>query len=104
MMGARISERHIETHLMHGVQARGGLCLKYFNPSAVGFPDRLCMMPGGVTFWVELKAPGKRPRKAQELRHLQLRGLGQTVHVADSTEAVDAILKGYDERRAGHEI
>ena len=103
-MGARISEKYIEMHLLDGVAARGGLCLKYFNPAVVGYPDRLCLLPGGVVFWVELKAPGEKPRKIQGLRHLQLRGLGQTVHVADSIEAVDAILGRYDERRAGHEI
>ena len=104
MMGTTYSEKRIEEYLSREVSARGGLCLKYFNPAMTGYPDRLCMLPGGVTFWVELKAPGKKPRRVQELRHKQLAGLGQSVHVADSPEGVDSILSAYDEGRWSHEV
>lgn len=88
-----ISEKDIEKRLVREVEALGGLCIKYFNPAQTGYPDRLCLLPGGETFWVELKAPGKKLRRSQEIRKAKLESLGQEVHVADSVESVCMLIE-----------
>lgn len=70
----------------------GGLCLKLL-PSLIGIPDRLCLLPGGVVFFVELKAPGQKPRPIQVKRIAQLRRLGFRVEVVDSKERVDEMIQ-----------
>lgn len=52
-----------------------------------GIPDRLCLFPRGRMVFVELKAPGKKPRKLQEVMHSRLRALGFRVEVIDSKES-----------------
>lgn len=86
------SEKSIERYLSDRVRSMGGECLKYSNPSMAGYPDRVALLPGGVTVWVELKSRGARPRALQEVRLARLRDLGHRVHVIDSKEGVDLML------------
>ena len=53
---AEVSEKAIERYLSDSVKELGGICLKYSNPGMAGYPDRICLLPGGVTIWVELKS------------------------------------------------
>ena len=91
------SEKDIEKRLVREVTHRGGLCLKYSNPADRGYPDRLCVMPKGITFWVELKSKGRKPTKLQQSRIAHLRDLGQSVNVIDSAAEMDDLLKQYDD-------
>ena len=50
-------------------------------------------MPGGVVFFVELKALGQKPRPIQVKRHEQLRLLGFRVEVIDSKNGVDEMIQ-----------
>ena len=43
--------------------------------------------------FVEVKAPGQKPRAIQERRHEQLRELGFQVSVLDDPEQIPGILK-----------
>ena len=65
------------------------LYLKFVSPANSGVPDRILIHNGIITF-VELKAPGEKPRKLQEKQIEKLRKHGATVKVIDSIEAVDA--------------
>ena len=58
-----------------------------------GMPDRLVLMPGGRMGFVELKAPGKKPRLLQELRMRQLRRMGFLVAVVDNVAQIDYVLR-----------
>ena len=80
-------------------RARGWLCLKLLSPSMAGLPDRMILTPGGRVYFVELKAPGQKPRRLQESVHNMLRQLGFSVCVLDSKDAVRA----YMERAGGDE-
>lgn len=91
-----LKETDIEKRLVSEVEKRGGECLKYFNPAKIGYPDRICLLPGGVLFWVEVKAPNKIPRNIQLIRMDRLVSLGQSVHVVDTFDAVDQLMKTYD--------
>ena len=83
------SEKNIEAALVREVSKMGGLCLKYASSTTTGYPDRLVLLPEGKVFWVELKSTGKKPGKKQELRHQELRALGQTVFVVDSMHKME---------------
>lgn len=91
---ADVSEKVTEAYLVRRIKDLGGVCLKYSNPGVVGYPDRVAVLPGGVTVWVEVKSRGKRPNKVQQLRHEQLRRLGHNVAVVESKQQVDFLLAG----------
>lgn len=95
---ANVSEKAIERYLCEVVKSLGGVCLKYSNAGAVGYPDRVALMPDGRCVWVELKSKGKKPTKLQMIRIEQLASLGHQVFVADSKERINEILEdvGYD--------
>ena len=92
-----IREREIELKLRKATADRGGLCLKFTPQSWAGAPDRLVLLPGGRMGFVEVKAPGQKPRAIQERRHEQLRELGFQVSVLDDPEQIPEILKEVSE-------
>ena len=69
-------ENRIEKALVQVVKDRGGKCLKWVSPSTRGVPDRIVIMPGNRTIYVETKAPGKplTPMQAKMIKELQARG------------------------------
>ena len=85
-------EKIIEQELVRAVRARGGICPKLASPGTAGMPDRLVLLPGGRAAFVEVKAPGQKPRLLQIARHRLLRSLGFRVYVIDSTEQIGGIL------------
>ena len=90
-------EKQIENKLASEVKKAGGIALKFVSPSFDGMPDRLVLLPDGHIAFVELKAPGKKPRLLQLARHRLLRSLGFRVYVIDSAEQIGGML---DELRA----
>ena len=50
-------ENKVEDRLVLRVEAAGGLCLKLKLCSAVGWPDRTILLPGGRIAFAELKRP-----------------------------------------------
>ncbi|HEO7319343.1 TPA: VRR-NUC domain-containing protein [Streptococcus agalactiae] len=83
------TEKDIENYLKKKTK---GLCLKFTSPGTVGVLDRIVVMKTGV-FFVEVKAPGKKPRPSQILMHKKIKEVGQPVWVVDSYESVDIALK-----------
>ena len=86
-------ERFIEQKLVARVRREGGLCPKFVSPGSDGWPDRLVLMPGGKIAFVELKAPGQKPRPLQLQRHAQLRDLGFIVYVIDDPVQIPEMLE-----------
>ena len=93
-------EKQIEQKLVRAVNARGGVCPKLVCPGMDGMPDRIVLLPHGRIGFVEVKAPGRRPRALQLRRHEQLRALGFQVYVLDSAEKVGDILKAIGGKEA----
>ena len=85
-------EKTIENKLTLAVKKAGGIAVKFVSPSFDGMPDRLVLMPDGHIAFVELKAPGKKPRPLQLSRHRLLRSLGFRVYVIDSVEQIGGML------------
>lgn len=82
-----MKEKHLENELKKSVENLGGICWKLVSPGTAGVPDRICLKAGRVIF-VELKAPGKKPRPIQNRRIKQLQGQGFQVFVIDSTDGI----------------
>ena len=55
-------EKEIEQKLKKMVERHGGLCLKWVCPGWLGVPDRICLLPGGIVIFVELKRPDGKGR------------------------------------------
>ena len=53
---ADVSEKAIERYLCDQVKNLGGVCLKYSSANTAGYPDRVALLPGGRTIWIELKS------------------------------------------------
>jgi len=86
-------ESVIEDHLLLRVAALDGLCIKFVDPGQRGAPDRLVVLPGIPTLYVELKRPHLgRLDSWQERYHARLRARGQRVWVLWSKEDVDAFI------------
>lgn len=96
-------ESVIENHLVERAKALGGEVRKVKWLGRHGAPDRLVMLPPAVlhgnvwrrtvgTVWVELKAPGEKPKPHQVREHDRMRRMGQHVVVIDSLEGVEALL------------
>lgn len=90
---AYVRESSVEDYLVKRVEALGGKAYKTVTPGRKGFPDRLCVLPGGVLFFAELKAPKGVVAPAQLRRIDELKALGQRVFVAPSKADVDHVLK-----------
>lgn len=90
-----MKESTVEEHLIDGVRARRGLCIK-FLPSVAGVPDRIVFLPVGRIYLAELKAPGGRLRPDQRVMHKRLAERGVPVAVLSSKEEVDAWLDNLD--------
>ena len=96
-----MEEKQIELRLVRMTSQMGGMALKFVSPGCDGVPDRLVLLPGGKVGFVEVKAPGKKPRPLQVRRISQIRGLGFPVFVVDGMEQIEEVLqkiKGGDAR------
>ncbi|MCR4638254.1 VRR-NUC domain-containing protein [Ruminococcus sp.] len=88
-----MEEKFIEHKLREIVRERGGIALKFVSPGFSGVPDRLVLMPNGKIAFVEVKAPGEKPRALQVSRHKLLRRLGFKVYVLDSMAGIQRIIE-----------
>jgi len=87
-----VKEKNIEQKFLTAVKAVGGVAVKFVSPGLDGMPDRLALLPGGKMAFVEVKAPGKKPRPIQEARHRMLRRLGFQVYVLDDEKQIGGII------------
>ncbi|RKO63243.1 VRR-NUC domain-containing protein [Caldibacillus debilis] len=86
-------ERDIEEYLRNQVKKAGGKAYKFVSPGNDGVPDRLVLFPGGRVYFVELKAPGKKPRPLQIKQMRDIASFGCNVRAIDSKEGVDAFIR-----------
>ena len=92
------SEKQIEQSMVKAVKNMGGIAPKFVSPGFDGMPDRIVLLPHGLMAFVEVKAPGKKPRPLQVSRHGLLQRLGFKVYVLDDMNQIGGIL--YDIRTA----
>ena len=85
-------ETRIERKLRVGVKQQGGKALKFVSPGWRGAPDRILLLPGGRLWFVELKAPGKKPTPLQQKRLRDLVELGFNVKVISNLDELERFL------------
>lgn len=85
-------EKTIEHKLTIAAKNMGGIALKFVSPGFDGMPDRIVLLQGGKIGFVEVKAPGEKPRPLQLVRHGLLRRLGFKVYVLDDERQIGGIL------------
>lgn len=85
-----MKEKQIEQKLVDEVKNINGWCLKL--TSMIGIPDRLVLLPRGKIGFVEVKAPGKKPRVIQVKRMKQLSAWGFRCFVLDDLSEIGEIL------------
>ena len=88
-----MKEKFIEQKLVKAVKALGGFAPKFISPGFDGMPDRIVLLPKCKVAFVEVKAPGYRPKPLQLSRHGMLRKLGFKVYILDNTVQIEEILK-----------
>ncbi len=87
-------EKTLEKKFVAAVKTAGGIAPKFASPGFDGVPDRIVLLPGGRMAFVEVKAPGGKPRPLQEARHRLLRRLGFKVYVLDDEAQIEKIIDG----------
>lgn len=90
------SEKDLELRLRIEINRRGGLALKHTAQYHRGIPDRIVLLPNGVTVFVELKTTGKKPTALQLHAMKRLMDLGFPCFVVDSTESLEKVLNYID--------
>ena len=88
-------EKEIEQSLRRAVLKRGGLCLKFISPGWSGAPDRLVLLPEGRLGFIEVKAPGKKPRPLQMAVIANLAHIDFETWVIDSPAEVKKFINHY---------
>lgn len=86
------SEKTLEARLRKEIEQRGGMAIKLMSQLHRGLPDRMIIMPQGCIYFVELKSTGEKPTGLQTHCHNQLRNLGHTVYVIDTTQRLQDFL------------
>ena len=94
-------ERDLERYLRRKVEVAGGLALKFTSPGNDGVPDRLVILPGGKTIFVELKAPRGRLSSLQRWQQSRLTRRGCEVRTVWTREQVDSILREQEGGKEG---
>lgn len=85
-------ESIVEDYFQEQVALCGGFTLKFTSPSMRGVPDQIALY-NGETYFVELKAPGGKPRDSQVVVHELFEEQNITVHTIDTKDAVDQFIK-----------
>lgn len=92
------SEKLIEAKLGKAIKDMGGWSIKLLSTFVKGLPDRMCLLPTGIIFFVEVKSTGKKPSLAQKIIHKKLIYLGFNVYVIDSLSMLDGLIEIYKSR------
>ncbi|MED1419035.1 VRR-NUC domain-containing protein [Bacillus smithii] len=92
-------EKEIEIYLRDQVKKAGGKAYKFESPGNDGVPDRIVIFPGNRVYFVELKAPGKKPRPLQVKQMKVIASFGCDVRVIDSKQGVDEFIAEVSESK-----
>ncbi len=90
------SEKLLERKLGEAVKKLGGWSIKLLSNLITGLPDRICLLPGGILFFAEIKTTGKKPTPIQLSVHRRIRELGFKVYVIESSDDIKNIKNYYE--------
>jgi hypothetical protein len=86
-------ERDIEKAVCDYAKSKGLIAYKFTSPNRRSVPDRLFCGPGNVHFFIEFKAPGKKPTAKQQREIDRLQGLGHHTYACDNIEVGKSIVQ-----------
>lgn len=87
-------ERTVEQYLCQQVASvLLGFAYKFRSPGRNNVPDRIVVLPGGRIFFVEVKAPKKKPNPGQRREHMRLYRMGCNMLVLDTIKKVDNFIE-----------
>lgn len=66
-----------------------GVAVKIKSPTMNGLPDRLVILPGGLTCFAEIKSTGKDLSDVQKVVVPMLRRLGHQVYIIDDMQSLE---------------
>ncbi len=87
-----LGEKKLEKLLIKRVKEIGGKCVKWVTSQNAGLPDRICLLPGGQIIFVELKSPGKKLTKIQQLWRSELVELGFRHEVISTVDSIEKLF------------
>lgn len=79
-----ILEKEVEKYLVQYAHKNDILTYKLVSPGNSGVPDRIFVNRSGMVRFVEVKAPGKKPRPLQQSVFAKLANHGQPVLIIDT--------------------
>lgn len=88
-----MKEKQVEQCLCNEIKKLGGIPYKFTSPGRRSVPDRLCVLPQGVVFFVECKATGEEPTAAQYRELDRLNDMEHWVTWVDSKTGVNKLIK-----------
>jgi hypothetical protein len=90
-------EAALEGALVKEVKALGGLCVKITVKGERGWPDRLCLLPYGLSCYVEVKRPDGKGRvsKLQQRKIAQLGQLGHRVVLLGTFSHLEMLIETF---------
>lgn len=96
-------EKEVEAALRRMIEKHGGKCLKWVCPGWAGVPDRICLLPGGLIYFVETKRPEGGTRAALQKKWAEwLTSLGFThlwVLNRDDVDDLEGLIRYEEEAR-----
>lgn len=100
-----ILEKEVEKYLVQYAHKYDILTYKLVSPGQSGVPDRILILSDGSVHFVELKAPGKKPRPLQQSVFAKLKDHHHPVAVIDSKDKARNYINFLRGRLIGrHEI
>ena len=86
-------ESTLERYLVRRVESIGGKAPKWTSPGNRGVPDRLVILPNGITIYAEMKAPGEKLSPLQARWARILKSMGHRIYKLDSKEDIDRFIE-----------
>jgi hypothetical protein len=90
------TESLIEVQFKKYIEQQGGRAYKFISPGHRGVPDRLCIFPHSISFFVELKAEGGKPSELQKKEFDFLTSSGQLVFLIFGSEGLENWKKWFE--------
>lgn len=94
-MGA--AEKKVEDYLVDQVELLGGEAYKFTSPNRRFVVDRICALPYGLTYWIEVKSPKGVLHPGQEREQARLYEKGHKVGTVSTKLEVNTLINDMKE-------
>lgn len=87
------SEKATERYLVKRIAELGGEAYKFTSPGRRFVTDRICVLPKGLIWFVEVKSEGQKPAPGQQREIERLVQKGHFASWVDTKASVDHVIK-----------